>query len=116
MHTVIFAVAALVGVAISFGFTKLLTGNASYTELLLPWTFFAGVAAALSSSILLQRFGWWPRCDSTVKTGVARGVLVVGCAPSLFGFYFVASIEFDSLLDMRVGTLRVSHIFPALHT
>ena len=81
----IFSVAALFGVAIFYVVLELLPGNATYQYLFLDSIAFSSVASAFSSSLLVQRTGWWPVAGNDWRTGALRGAIVVSVAHSLFG-------------------------------
>ena len=81
----IFSVAALFGVAIFYVVLELLPGNATYQYLFLDSIAFSSVASAFSSSLLVQRIGWWPVSGNDWRTGALRGAIVVSVAHSLFG-------------------------------
>ena len=112
-YSVTFSVAALFGVAIFYFVLELLPGNGSSQYLFLNWIAVSAVASAFSSTVLVQRIGWWPRADTDFRTGALRGSLVVCVSHSLFGVYFIACAEIDSLLDNQISSFS---FWPTVHS
>ena len=105
----IFSVAALFGVAIFYVVLELLPGNATYQYLFLDSIAFSSVASAFSSSLLVQRIGWWPVSGNDWRTGALRGAIVVSVAHSLFGVYLIVWSEIESLFRDHIASFSLWH-------